>query len=430
MIWNEKWKGKEFDDIIGNGHKVKELCSDGEIPHLLFYGKPGTGKSMSTEIIVKQLGLNYMKLDASKERGIDTIRGVLRNFAMSSSSNGKIKVIWLDEFDGMCLTDDTEIISGTLENKRIIKLKDIPKLKKPNGNKISRNINIPSYNIDTNKLENDTGYLIDSGYAEFYEIELENGKKIIASENHPFFDNKFNEIKVKDLNINDEIVDLEDEIYHFCQICAKPLLRNKNQTCSIECANKLHSNKMKNEGNPIYGKKAWNNGLTKDNDKRVAKQGAYSIKNGNHKSNGGKWYGINLLKEGTKEQIEKIKNKISKSHKGKKYNEYNRAIRSKYGLEGFKDSNYRIHIPNQKYINCQLCDKQLYIKGKGKNCIYVHHIDKNRINNSKNNLMFVCPKCHNLYCHYEEHNPSTFTKNADIKMLEKYKRLINEINKN
>lgn len=101
MIWNEKWKGKEFDDIIGNGHKVKELCSDGEIPHLLFYGKPGTGKSMSTEIIIKQLGLNYMKLDASKERGIDTIRGVLRNFAMSASSNGKIKVIWLDEFDGM-----------------------------------------------------------------------------------------------------------------------------------------------------------------------------------------------------------------------------------------------------------------------------------------------------------------------------------------
>jgi len=98
MIWTDEFKPKEFDDIIGYGEKVKHICENG-LQHLLFVGRPGTGKSSSVNVIVKKLGLDYIKLNASDERGIDTIRGKLTNFAMTRSSNGKDKIIWLDEFD-------------------------------------------------------------------------------------------------------------------------------------------------------------------------------------------------------------------------------------------------------------------------------------------------------------------------------------------
>lgn len=114
MIFIEKYKGKEFDDIIGYGDKIKSLCQDDNIPHLLFYGNPGVGKSLSAEIIIKQLDLNYIKLNASDERGIDIIRGKLRDFAMSRSSNGKTKVIWLDEFDKLT-PDAYDALRGFLE---------------------------------------------------------------------------------------------------------------------------------------------------------------------------------------------------------------------------------------------------------------------------------------------------------------------------
>ncbi|NCD06446.1 MAG: AAA family ATPase [Spirochaetia bacterium] len=114
MIFVEKYKGKEFEDIIGYGDRIKSLCENGDIPHLLFHGRPGMGKSLSAEIIIHKLGLNYIKLNASDERGIDTLRGKLKDFAMASSSNGKRKVIWFDEFDS-CSTDFYDAFRGFLE---------------------------------------------------------------------------------------------------------------------------------------------------------------------------------------------------------------------------------------------------------------------------------------------------------------------------
>lgn len=56
-------------------------------------------------------------------------------------------------------------------------------------------------------------------------------------------------------------------------------------------------------------------------------------------------------------------------------------------------------IGNKEYINCELCDKCIRTKGTGKNCMMIHHIDGNHDNHIPENLMFVCPRCHNFKCH-------------------------------
>ena len=101
MIFTKKYEPKTFDDIIGNGDKIKEIVESGDFKHLILFGSAGKGKTTSVKVIVEQLGLNYIKLNASDERSIEVLRGKLKDFAMSASTNGKKKVIWLDEAEAI-----------------------------------------------------------------------------------------------------------------------------------------------------------------------------------------------------------------------------------------------------------------------------------------------------------------------------------------
>lgn len=93
-----------------------------------------------------------------------------------------------------CLDEETEIY--VFDNKVCkVKLKDLP-----------TEFKVVSYNFDTKKKEIKSAIKIDSGVKECFEIELENGKKIIASEEHVFFDKNNNEIKVIDLVEGDELL--------------------------------------------------------------------------------------------------------------------------------------------------------------------------------------------------------------------------------
>lgn len=104
-IWTERYRPQTLDDIVlSKDHRefFESLNKKQDIPHLLFAGTPGVGKSSLAKIIVNDiLDCQYLYINASDENGIDTIRGKIMGFAKTKSLDGKIKVVLLDEFDGL-----------------------------------------------------------------------------------------------------------------------------------------------------------------------------------------------------------------------------------------------------------------------------------------------------------------------------------------
>jgi DNA polymerase III delta prime subunit len=102
-IWCERYRPQTLDDIIlsERNRDIVRGFKD-EIPNLLFVGTPGTGKTTLARIIVNDiLKCNYLYINASDESGIDTIRHKVTNFSQTKSFDGKVKVVILDECDGL-----------------------------------------------------------------------------------------------------------------------------------------------------------------------------------------------------------------------------------------------------------------------------------------------------------------------------------------
>jgi replication factor C small subunit len=104
-IWVEKYRPRTIDELIVE-EDIKSIVRDfgknEQIPNLLFVGSPGTGKTSLAKILVHDvLKCNYLYINASDENGIDTIRSKVSNFAQTRSFDGKVKVVILDEADGI-----------------------------------------------------------------------------------------------------------------------------------------------------------------------------------------------------------------------------------------------------------------------------------------------------------------------------------------
>ena len=102
-LWVEKYRPTKLEDYVGNEHlktKVGVFIENNDIPHLLLYGKAGTGKTTLAKLIVKSIDCDYMIINASDERNVDTIRDKVKGFA-SSMGFKKWKVVVLDEVDYM-----------------------------------------------------------------------------------------------------------------------------------------------------------------------------------------------------------------------------------------------------------------------------------------------------------------------------------------
>ena len=102
-LWTEKYRPSKLADYVGNEHlksKVEGYLETGEIPHLLLYGKAGTGKTTLAKLIIKSIECDYMIINASSENNVDTVRNKVTNFA-SSMGFKPFKIIILDEFDYM-----------------------------------------------------------------------------------------------------------------------------------------------------------------------------------------------------------------------------------------------------------------------------------------------------------------------------------------
>ena len=100
-LWVEKYRPTSLDTYIGNEHlksKVSVYLESGDLPHLLLYGKAGTGKTTLAKLLVNNIECDYMYINASDENSVDTVRTKVRGFA-STMGFKDYKIIILDECD-------------------------------------------------------------------------------------------------------------------------------------------------------------------------------------------------------------------------------------------------------------------------------------------------------------------------------------------
>jgi len=100
-LWVEKYRPDTLEGYIGNDTivgKMKTYIEGGDIPHLLFYGRAGTGKTTLAKIVINNIDCDHIYINASDENNVDNVRTKIKNFA-SSVGFKPLKVIILDEAD-------------------------------------------------------------------------------------------------------------------------------------------------------------------------------------------------------------------------------------------------------------------------------------------------------------------------------------------
>ena len=100
-LWVEKYRPDSLESYIGNEHlksKIKLYLENGDLPHLLLYGRAGTGKTTLAKLLVNNIECDHLYINASDENSVDVVRNKVRNFA-STIGFKDMKVIILDECD-------------------------------------------------------------------------------------------------------------------------------------------------------------------------------------------------------------------------------------------------------------------------------------------------------------------------------------------
>jgi len=178
---------------------------------------------------------------------------------------------------------------------------------------------IPSVDFETNEIQSDKGKLVDSGVADFFEMELVDGRTITASLTHPFFvvdeDGKLIEKELRELSPGDRIADFKDDIgVSRCEICDA---WTAGRFCSVECKNEGHSRDMRGEKNPMHGT-TWSDERRR---KIVEKLSDGRFAGENNPNYGGEFHGIHVW-EMDEETVERVRETISEMRSGTSWEEW------------------------------------------------------------------------------------------------------------
>lgn len=104
-LWVEEFRSTSLQDFVGNSsikESIQYFIDQNDIQNLLFYGPAGTGKTTLAKLIINNINCDHLYINASDERGIDTIREKVVSFA-SAASFSPLKVVILDEADFLTL---------------------------------------------------------------------------------------------------------------------------------------------------------------------------------------------------------------------------------------------------------------------------------------------------------------------------------------
>lgn len=117
-MWICKYRPESFDTIVLAEDTKKLLLKwkkEGEFPNLLLCSRPGMGKTSLAHIIAKEFDCDKLYINASDEGNVDTIRNKVKDFSITASLNGNLKVVILDEADGFANIQSQKILRALME---------------------------------------------------------------------------------------------------------------------------------------------------------------------------------------------------------------------------------------------------------------------------------------------------------------------------
>lgn len=106
-LWVEKYRPINLSELAASEQIIKfieKAISSGDIVNVILHGKPGTGKNSIVNILKKNMEAKFLIINASEERGIDTIRDKVQSFATTLAWGNGLKIVVLNEADGLNYT--------------------------------------------------------------------------------------------------------------------------------------------------------------------------------------------------------------------------------------------------------------------------------------------------------------------------------------
>lgn len=178
-LWTEKYRPSTVNEYVfkdsAQRRQVESWIKERSIPHLLFSGAAGIGKTTLAKVLLNELGIesyDVLEINASRENNVDTVREKIVNFVQMIPF-GPFKVVLLDE----CLDENTEVVVMRDGTEQLVKIKDVNDV----------NDLVKSFNTASHRIEWKSFKLFDKGVQDTLEIEFENGEVVICTPDHKWY---------------------------------------------------------------------------------------------------------------------------------------------------------------------------------------------------------------------------------------------------
>ena len=197
-LWVAKYRPTNLDGYVFTDEyqktQIEQWIQEGSIPHLLFSGSAGVGKTTLAKILIEQLGVydsDVLVANGSKEaRKIEWVDKLI-SFCQTMPF-GDFKVVLIDEADYMNCFGEEQPLLVSINGKNVpMTISEL----------IDTDFDVVAYNFDTRQQETTSANIVEVGDAELFEVEFDDGTIITCTKDHPFFDDTGNERYIRDGNL-------------------------------------------------------------------------------------------------------------------------------------------------------------------------------------------------------------------------------------